>query len=44
MEINIPYAEYRTPSISGDEEFIQTVPFVGIASASLNDELNIVFK
>lgn len=44
MEMSVPYAEYRTPTISGDEEFQQTVPFIGVASASLNDEFEITFK
>jgi len=44
MNLSIPYAEYRTPSITGDEEFQQTVPFVGVASATLNDEFEITFQ
>lgn len=44
MEISVPYAEYRTPKVSGDEEFQQSIPFIGVASASLNDELSITFK
>jgi len=43
MQISIPYAEYRTPTISGDEEFVQNVPFIGRCSATLNDELAITF-
>jgi len=43
-ELSIPYAEYGTPTISGDEEFNQTIPFSGVASASLNDEFKITFK
>lgn len=44
MEIHIPYAEYGTPKVSGDEEFTENLPFVGVASSSLNDEIKIVFK
>ena len=44
VEIAIPYAEYRTPKISGNEEFLQDVPFEAIASAAGNDECSIVFK
>lgn len=44
MTLNVPYAEYRTPTISGDEEFIQDIPFQAIASAAVgNDEFSIVF-
>jgi len=43
MQLSVPYAEYRTPTISGDEEFIQDVPFIGVASSSLNDEFSITF-
>ena len=44
MNLNVPYAEYSTPKLSGDEEFIQDVAFDGIGSATMNDELSIVFK
>jgi len=44
MEISIPYAEYRTPTIGGAEEFQQTVPFVAVASATLNDEIKVRFR
>lgn len=44
MELQIPYAEYRTPKISGDEEFEEEIPFIAVASAALNDEFKIVFK
>jgi len=44
MELSLPYAEYGTPTLSGDEEFQQTIPFSGVASASLNDEFEITFK
>jgi len=44
MELQIPYAEYRTPKISGDEEFQESVPFIAVASTGLNDEFKIVFK
>ena len=44
MELSLPYAEYGTPKVSGDEEFQNTVPFKGIASAALNDEFSITFK
>jgi len=44
MELQVPYAEYRTPKISGDEEFMEDVPFIAVASASLNDEFKIVFS
>jgi len=43
MELQIPYAEYRTPSISGGEEFEQEIPFVAVAGSG-NDEFKIVFK
>jgi len=43
MRLGIPYAEYMTPQLSGDEEFIQTITFKAIASASYNDEFVIVF-
>ena len=44
MELSIPYAEYKTPTISGEEEFEQSITFMGVASASLNDEISITFK
>lgn len=44
MEIDIPYAEYRTPRISGEEEFIQNVPYIAVASADENNEMTITFK
>jgi len=44
MEISIPYAEYRTPRISGDEEFIQNIPYIAVASANENDEMTIDFN
>ena len=45
MELNIPKAEYRTPKISGDEEFIEDIPFIAVASSeTANDEMSIVFK
>lgn len=44
MELSIPYAEYRSPEISGDEEFQQNVPFQAIASAAGNDEIKVRFK
>lgn len=45
MEIDIDHAEYRTPKVSGDEEFIQDVPFIAVADpAVLNDEMAITFK
>jgi len=44
MELQIPHAEYRTPKISGDEEFQEDIPFIAVASVSLNDEFKIVFK
>jgi len=44
MEISIPYAEYRTPRISGDEEFIQNIPYIAVASSTENDEMTIDFK
>ena len=43
MTLNVPYAEYRTPKLSGDEEFNQEIPFRAVASAALNDEFSIVF-
>jgi len=44
MELSVPYAEYKTPAITGDEEFIQSVPFIGVATSSYNDEFVITFK
>lgn len=44
MELHVPHAEYRTPKISGDEEFVEDIPFIAVASTSLNDEFKIVFK
>ena len=44
MEMSIPYAEYRTPRISGDEEFIQNIPYIAVASSDENDEMTITFK
>lgn len=43
MQLYIPYAEYRTPKISGDEEFTQNIPWVAVASASMNDEIELRF-
>jgi hypothetical protein len=45
MELQIDHAEYRTPKISGDEEFQEDIPFIAVADPTvLNDELKIVFK
>ena len=44
MEVRVPYAEYGSPTIAGEEEFEQTIPFKGIASATLNDEFSVRFK
>ena len=44
MELSVPFAEYMTPTLSGEEEFIQTIPFQGISEGALNDEFKIVFK
>jgi hypothetical protein len=44
MELSIPYAEYRSPDVTGDEEFIEGLPFMAVASSSLNDEFKIRFK
>lgn len=44
MEIAIPYAEWKTPKISGTEEFKQAISFTARASASLNDEIEVTFK
>jgi len=44
MELLVPYAEYKTPKISGDEELGQDLSFMALASGSGNDELSIVFK
>ena len=43
MKINMPKIEYRTPKISGDEEVMVEIPYVAVASASLDDEVNINF-
>lgn len=43
MRLSIPYAEYTTPKIGGDDEFTQSIGFKGVASASLNDEFSIMF-
>lgn len=43
MQLYIPYAEYRTPKVTGDEEFTQNVPWVAVASATMNDEIEIRF-
>lgn len=45
MELCIPYAEYKTPKVGGDEEFTQDIPFVAITqTAGGNDEFRITFK
>jgi len=44
MELYIPYAEYRTPKITGDEEFIQNIPFIAVADSVENEEMKIVFS
>ena len=45
MELQIPKAEYRTPKLSGDEEFQEDIPFKAVASSgNLDSELKIVFK
>lgn len=44
MEISVPYAEYNSPEISGDEEFQENIPYKAIASAAGNDEVKIRFK
>jgi len=42
--LNIPYARWETPEISGDSVFKQVMGFRAIASASLNDEITAVFR
>jgi hypothetical protein len=44
IEVSIPYAEYKAPKITGNEEFIQDLSFKAVASASLNDELKVTAK
>lgn len=44
MEISIPNAEYRTPRITGEEEFVQNIPYIAVASSDENDEMTIDFK
>ena len=45
MQIDIPYAEYGTPKVAGDEEFRMTVDYKAIADSSdLNGEMTITFK
>ncbi len=44
MELSIPYAEYSSPKLSGTEEFLQELSFKAVASASLNDELKVIFR
>jgi len=44
MELTIPNAEYRTPKLSGDEEFIEDIPFIAVGTGALNNELSIRFK
>lgn len=44
LELSIPYAEYKSPKVSGTEEFIQELAFRAVASSSLNDELKATLK
>jgi hypothetical protein len=44
MEAHFPQIEYRTPALSGDEEVMMEIPFVAVASASLDDEVSLTFK
>ena len=43
MQLYIPYEEYITPKVSGDEEFTHNIPWIAVASASMNDEIEIRF-
>jgi len=44
MHLYIPHAEYRTPKVSGEEEFTQNVPFVAVVeTGTSNDEIEIRF-
>ncbi len=44
MNLGVPYAEYGSPKISGEEEYVQNLPFVGVADAAAgNDEFVITF-
>lgn len=43
-EFNMPKIEYRTPVLSGDAEVLMEVPYIAVASASLDDEISIIFK
>lgn len=44
MQLYIPHAEYRTPKVSGEEEFTQNVPFIAVVeTGTSNDEIEIRF-
>jgi len=44
MEISCPQIEYRTPTLSGDEEIIMELPFIAVGTAAQDDEITITFK
>jgi len=44
MEVSLPHIEYRTPTLSGDEEVLMDIPFIAVATAALDDEASITFK
>jgi len=44
FELSCPTIEYRTPTLSGDEEIIMELPFVAVATAALDDEITATFR
>jgi len=44
MEISCPQIEYRTPTLSGDEEFMIELPFIAVGTSLGDDEITVTFK
>lgn len=44
MQLYMPKIEYKTPTISGDEEIMTELGFTAVATSNLDDELKIVFE
>lgn len=43
MQISCPQIEYKTPTISGDEEVMMELPFIAVGTTTGDDELTITF-
>ena len=44
MEISCPTIEYKTPSLSGDEEIIMELPYQAVGTVAQDNEITLTFK